>query len=145
MLLDLNGFETTNQQVLSTLTLCKVHFCQSDVVFAESAFENPRKSNWLNRPQSFVPRSIGQDGRFKIKSASIQYSYYDGKWWHVCNFFSDQTAKWGNFKWRVESESKSIEERALAKAAKPLLLVLDDLNRAKLAGAAKGLADVVSS
>jgi len=64
------GFET-NQQVLSTLTLCKVYLGQSDVVFAESAFENPRKSDWLNRPQSFVPRSIGQDGCFKIKYASI--------------------------------------------------------------------------
>lgn len=53
---------------------------------------------------------------------------------------AQQTAEFRNFKWRVESESKSIEERALAKAAKPLLLILDDLNRAKLAGAAKGLA-----
>lgn len=53
---------------------------------------------------------------------------------------AQQTAEFRNFKWRVESESKSIEERALAKAAKPLLLVLDDLNRAKLAGVAKGLA-----
>jgi len=53
---------------------------------------------------------------------------------------AQQTAEFRNFKWRVESESKSIEERALAEAAKPLLLVLDDLNRAKLAGVAKGLA-----
>lgn len=52
---------------------------------------------------------------------------------------AQQAAEFRNFKWRVESESKSIEERALAKAAKPLLLVLDDLNRAQLAGAAKGL------
>eukprot|EP00435_Cladocopium_sp_Y103_P005842 s4086_g1.t2 len=55
---------------------------------------------------------------------------------------AQQSAEFRNFKWRVESESKSIEERALAKAAKPLLLVLDDLNRAKLAGAAKGPAAI---
>ena len=39
----------------------------------------------------------------------------------------------GNFKWRVESESKSLEQRALSKAASPLLSLLDDLNRAERA------------
>eukprot|EP00913_Durusdinium_trenchii_P027875 g26137.t1 len=35
---------------------------------------------------------------------------------------AQQTAEFRNFKWRVESESKAAEQRALAKAAKPLLL-----------------------
>lgn len=52
---------------------------------------------------------------------------------------AQQTAEFRNFKWRVESESKAAEQRALAKAAKPLLLVLDDVQRAQMAGAAKGL------
>ncbi|CAJ1339197.1 unnamed protein product [Effrenium voratum] len=52
---------------------------------------------------------------------------------------SQQTEEFRNFKSRVENEAKSLEERALAKAAKPLLAVLDDVQRARLAATAKGL------
>jgi len=52
---------------------------------------------------------------------------------------AQQAAEFRNFKGRIESESKSIGQRALAKAAKPLLLVLDDLSRAQMASAAQGL------
>jgi len=55
---------------------------------------------------------------------------------------AQQAAEFRNFKWRMESESKSIEQRALAKAAKPLLSVMDDFHRAQRAGAAKGLSPI---
>ena len=44
----------------------------------------------------------------------------------------------GNFKSRVEQQEKSLGQRALAKAAKPLLAVLDDFARARLASDSKG-------
>ncbi|OLP91527.1 Leukotriene A-4 hydrolase [Symbiodinium microadriaticum] len=47
---------------------------------------------------------------------------------------AQQTAEFRNFKTRVEQQEKSLGQRALAKAATPLLSVLDDFGRARLAG-----------
>ncbi|CAE7031891.1 grpE [Symbiodinium sp. CCMP2592] len=51
---------------------------------------------------------------------------------------AQQTAEFRNFKTRVEQQEKSLGQRALAKAATPLLSVLDDFGRARLAGNSNG-------